>query len=63
MERYEVVATVKVGHDCDNIEDVIQDVVQLLAYHNILCHDDKFKAAVVGDCVVVICNYAKGEVC
>lgn len=62
MERYEVVASVKVGY-ADNIEDIIQDLVQLLAYHNVLCAEDKFKAAVVGDCVVVICAYSQGKAC
>jgi hypothetical protein len=62
MERYEVVAQIKVGY-ADNVEDIINDIVQLLAYHDILCPEDKFKAAVVGDCVVVICSYSQGKAC
>lgn len=61
-ERYELVATVKVGFDNDNLECFIQDLVQLLANYNILCQSDRFKAAVVGDCVEVICLYKPGEV-
>ena len=63
MERYEVVASVKVGHDSDNVSDIINDIVQLLAYHGVMCADDKFKAAIVGDQVIVICAYVTNKAC
>jgi len=63
MERYEVVATIKVGFDNDNLEAMMRDLVQLLAYHDVLCPEDKYKAAIVGDSVIVICSYSHGEAC
>ncbi len=57
-ECYELVATIKVGFNNDNVEDIIQ----LLAFHGVLCPNDKFKAAVVGDNIAVICMYGHSEV-
>jgi len=60
-EKYEIVATVKVGFQCENPEDLMTDLVQLLAYHGILCSGDQFKANIVADHAVIIALFAPGE--
>ena len=60
-EKYEVVAQVKVGFNLDNVEELMQDLVQLLASHGILCSGDKFKANIVADQAVIIALFCQGE--
>lgn len=60
-EKYEIVATIKVGFSNDHVEELMADLVQLLAYHGVLCRGDQFKATVVADHAVIIALLAPGE--
>ena len=60
-EKYEIVASIKVGFSNDHTEELMADLVQLLAYHGILCSGDQFKGKVVGDHAVIVALFQPGE--